>query len=282
MVTITCNTCTTLASLQAAAQNYYNAHINGPAPGYPIIPAPPLGNVTYYVRSSTQALVTSTQIPISATFAFSSPLKATTATTDLGAYNLDQVAYARADGVPIIVVPLPPNTDPDENIVTAIQVAIPVFGVPGMGSLWNLLQGKLTVYYTLANSANGQVYKVYVGDDITVKYSDGSTEKWQFLGPEAGSVQWKKVPGTYKPAKPTNPPPTSSAAPGAGFQVGSPTIPGLDSTVIVVTPYSDNLPHGTVVVGDPIPGSEKPVVAATTEFDAGGGWFGDCDCNAPD
>lgn len=86
-------------------------------------------------------------------------------------------------------------------------------------NVWHMLAGFPQVaWYTLTDAQTGTSVTIYVGDTITVSYPGGYTEQWQFLGPEAGSIQWKRVPNTLMlNGKPVTPPSTTSGTPAPGY-----------------------------------------------------------------
>ncbi|MEO7206600.1 MAG: hypothetical protein ABI356_09590 [Steroidobacteraceae bacterium] len=112
---------------------------------------------------------------------------------------------------------------------------------------------------------NGQQYKVYVGQDITVQYSDGSTEKWRYFGPEAGTGKWQRVPNSFKPAPQ---PSTSGTGGGFNFQYSGNSV--QMTVALIGVPFIDtSLPHGTITVEELSTGDSY-----SEGFDTVG-WFGD-------
>ncbi|HEX4242345.1 MAG TPA: hypothetical protein VHZ53_13115 [Steroidobacteraceae bacterium] len=132
----------------------------------------------------------------------------------------------------------------------------------------------------MIDNQTGKTFTTWVGDVITVRYPDGSTEKFEYLGPGAGTLMFKRVPNSYRKkdgSKPNVSDTTSPPAPGAAivFNGGPSTAGSID-----LTPYlDDTLPRGTVTVGDPIPTNlgTDPNGPVVVDFDTTG-WFGDCSC----
>jgi hypothetical protein len=138
---------------------------------------------------------------------------------------LDNSTFARAAKLaPLSTPSTMPYTETDEIISKYIQSQIAGSGPTGI-NYWHALFGfPKVVWYTMVDAQSGQTQDIYVGDTITVTYPNGYSERWQFLGLEAGSIQWKRVPNTLmKNGKPVNPPSTTSGtpAPGAGTLSGN-------------------------------------------------------------
>lgn len=281
MVTLSCSTCSTFASLKSTAQTYFASHNGAAAPGFPVIPSP-LGNITYVIRSGiTKAIVVSQAYALSANFTLAATPTPISTTTDIGAYNFDGVAFARAPKLPPIYLPPGITTgETDENIIQVVQTILVPNGGTGISWLNMLMNLGQVVYYKLTDTQTGLSYQVFVGDTITVRYADGSTEKFQFLGPEAGTVMFKRVPDSYRNkdgSKPTVPNSTSPAASGASISV----IGGGGDSELVLPIVDTSLPRGQVTVGDPIdPATANevdPNGPINVNFDDNG-WFGTCGC----
>jgi hypothetical protein len=101
--------------------------------------------------------------------------------------------------------------DAPEQVAAAIQNILVTSGGVGMDFWHGLTNFGQFAYQYVLDLQNGIQYKVFLNDDITFQYSDGWTEKWQFLGTVGGSVQWQEVPNSLK--DPNGNPPSSSGSP---------------------------------------------------------------------
>jgi hypothetical protein len=203
-----CTSCATLADLAGAANSWYTVN------------KPPFG---------TQLFLTSLSEPLSALFVWYCPgLPGKPCTphaltpSDAAAVALDNSVYARAAKIPNIILP-PKYASTDEDVI--IAAAIPQFllmvGAPSTDIYRSLASVGIVAYVNVIDTQNGQTYKIYVGDTITVQYSDGSTEKFQ-LTSIGSTLAFKAVPGSKMGpnGQPTTPPSTKPAAPvsgGGGF-----------------------------------------------------------------
>lgn len=121
--------------------------------------------------------------------------------------------------------------------------------------------------------------KVYVGDEITVVFADGSSVKLQFLGSSAanGSIKFKWVYGSERDKN--------------GKKIGSNTTTTTPNSISggsasgtflfwangwTIVPVSDPLPRGQVVVLPLDPNSGASMSPIINSFDAlgTGDWFG--------
>jgi hypothetical protein len=174
---------------------------------------------------------------------------------------LDGTLFARADSVK-------PPTIPDPHDVDAIEIAIRdlqtiLITQPAVGySLWHAITNfPQLAYQYVQDTQTGKVYQIYIGDTITVKYSDGWTEKFQFLGTGGGTLQWKEVSGSLRDPNgnppPANPaPPTSSnttPVPGGGFTFPWPDLG--DISLLPILPNDNGGPSGVISIL-PVPGSD--------------------------
>jgi len=137
---------------------------------------------------------------------------------------LDNSIFARATKFAPIHAPDLTYNEEDEIILQYIETQLTETGGTGL-SIWHgLTNFPQIVWYIMVDLQTGQSFQVYVGDTITIQYANGYSEQWQFLGPEAGSIQWKRVENTLMlKGKPVTPPSTKPAAsiPGAGSLVGT-------------------------------------------------------------
>jgi hypothetical protein len=110
---------------------------------------------------------------------------------------LDNQIYARAAKIPPISVPqhLPYN-EVEATIAAYLATQVVSTGQIGIDVWHGITNFPLVVWVTVVDMQTGNAYKLFVGDTITVNYPDGYSEKWQFLGPAAGSIQWRRVPNT--------------------------------------------------------------------------------------
>jgi hypothetical protein len=130
-----------------------------------------------------------------------------------------------------------------QSVVTAV-------GAPATNFWHGLTNFGQFVSMTLVDQQNGKTYQVYVGDTITVQYSDGSTEKFQYLGP-APSVMWKRVPGSLRDASGKDPTTSQTQTPatGSGASVSwSFDSSGNDGSTIVFYPGTGSTPAGIVTI----------------------------------
>jgi hypothetical protein len=242
---LSCNPCSTVSDMVAAANSQYTTLPNGSI-----------------------ALMTSLNEPVSAflRLACSPPGKGsgcewvaiTASNTDAAA--LDNQTFARASKMAPLTTPSNITYDEtDEIIIGYIQTQIVGTGQTGI-SLWhNLPNFQPTAWYTMVDAQTGQTENIYIGDTITVNYPGGYSEQWQFLGLEAGSIQWKRVPNTLmQNGKPVTPPSSTPAtpAPGHGALTGNDIyIPGKLGLVSQmhycygVSSVSIELTDGTSITG---------------------------------
>jgi hypothetical protein len=221
-----CNPCSSLSDLQTAAQqtalkqqwsNYNGALILMTSLNEPISAYFQL-TVTWQTAWGTR-IATYTATPITP--------------TNIAAGALDNSIFARAAAVPAIIIPpsLPYN-ETDELISGNIASQLLPNGQFGTNYWHGITNFPQVVWYKLVDSA-GNIYQVYVGDTITVKYGDsGYSEQWQFFGPNVGgSIEWQRVPNTLMlNGKPVNPPsnkPATSIPNASSFNVQDQYSPGL-------------------------------------------------------
>lgn len=89
---------------------------------------------------------------------------------------------------------------------------------------------------------------MYIGDTITVKYSDGSTEKFQFLGPYS-TIMWSRVQGSYR--DPSGADPTKPATVGTPSANGSQiNFPYSNARISVIPGMGSDSVTGIVSVGE--------------------------------
>jgi hypothetical protein len=136
---------------------------------------------------------------------------------------LDNSIFARAAKLQPITTPSTITYSDEDSVITAyIQSQLQATGQTGFNP-WHLLPGfPSAIYFTMIDLQTGQTENIYVGDEITVQYPDGYSEKWQFLGVTAGSIQWKRVANTLmKNGQPVNPPSSTAGSPQPGYGAAS-------------------------------------------------------------
>jgi hypothetical protein len=147
--------------------------------------------------SGSTIVVISTTYPISGTFTVGGGCYTVTppgTTTNMSTGAFDARMFARG-AMPPIKIPVGHNPDAIEFAIEDIQAVLPTTSLPPGYTLWHgLTNFPQVVYYTVVNAQTGQTFQVYVGDTITVQYADGWTEKFKFLGPEAGQLQCHNAP----------------------------------------------------------------------------------------
>lgn len=264
----TCATCNSLATLQAAALAYFNQWHDKTPPGYPVVGQSIVPEIMGDNEDTILDLLTGTKVtvisgtyPIAADFHFTTSTLGHTitwnavpisATDDTGTRGFDNLIMARASRMPPINIPsnLTPSEEP-ELISAYVQSVVIAAGAPTMNFWHGLTNFGQFVSLTLVDLQNGKSYQVYVGDTITVKYADGSTEKFQYLGPQGGSVQWSRVPGSLRDPSGKDPtrPVTQTPVTGAGTSVSwSFDSSGNDGSTIVFYPGSGSSPAGFITI----------------------------------
>ena len=200
---VSCNPCSSLTDLTTAATNW--------------------GNTKWTGAAGTVIVVTSLNAPISAYFKISAvcakrcvPRATPVTASNAGAAALDNNTFARAAKLAPVTVPYPYTED--ENVVIG-WIENNMQYLPGQGiNIWHALTGFPQVAWYTVKFPGQAAVQLYVGDTITVDYGNGYTEKYQFLGPEAGTLQFKKVPNTLMHnGKPVTTPTSSTGTPASGF-----------------------------------------------------------------
>jgi len=196
---ISCSTCASLADLQAAASGYFlNNYFETGV--YQIGAIVLVSGVTNPISAFFSEQWGSSCIPY---FGCGTHLVAVAITPD-NAHTalLDNQLFSRALGLPTVKMPPTlPSNETDELISLQIQATIPISGPLGFNFWHGLLNYPQFQYYKVLDTRTGLTTNVYVGDSITVTYSNGDTEQWQFRGPlPIATVQWTRVPGTLRDA----------------------------------------------------------------------------------
>lgn len=263
----TCSTCNDQATLQAAAVTYFQSWVEQTPPGYVGVVSPVVTGSNPVEcgtgAGATTLLVISSSIPLSATFfacweegahgshhVAAVPLSTA---TNAGAIATDNLLLTRSVKMDAVKLPstLPlQGTDPIDLIGQwlagdLIQTAITT-------SFWHgilTLNLPAVVQGTFKDISTGQTFTLWSGDTIMVTDSNGWTAKYQWI--PSVTPPWQLVPGSVHNAKgqqvnlSNNTPITNggSAQPGGPLTI---TVPG--GTTIILTPWDDQTPGGTVIV----------------------------------
>lgn len=219
----------------------------------------------------TIATVVSDTFPLSATFELTrvytdntigvrlfliSPLSAYDTET---AFRHDEETFGRvsaASAIPDIELPA---QDPSGNtiepgdhndmlspsIAGTIELIGPATGTTIVNALWTAVRELLGLPNTPSAAFNfrynSRIYTLYVGQAITVKYSNGWTEKFRFQG--LSTLMWKRVPGTLRDAQGNKPEQSASVIiqPAAGVAVAS-SVGGIPLPPLLFVPveYSND------------------------------------------
>jgi hypothetical protein len=183
------------------------------------------------------------------------------------AATLDNLTHSRAAKLAALTSPTNiTQGDTDEIISSWIQTQITPTGGFGINA-WHMLTGFASaVYYTMTDLQTGKTQNIYVGDIITMNYTGGYSEKWQFLGVHAGSIQWKRVAGSLMHNGQPVPPSTSmSAAPVLGY-ASELLADGWDPTAIMNLFANGLACYGTSTVTVEIPGGGSISSSGTFTF----------------
>lgn len=268
-VTIPCVNCTTWSQMQATAKDFFNRYQSRTPPGYPngqrVHPCYewwwlPNGEIQEaYNPNCTVAVVISTSHPLSGSFEFSQVNNGVATVAylhtpdDESLRHFDNHIAARAHALPPIELPDDiSHADLSEDVNRQLLAMLQLHGLPQL-SLWHSLinmslVARINYYY------NGKSYAFYTNDFITVRYSNGWTEK--FRAAALGStISWERVPGTLRDAEgrsPTQPHASTSAS-------SAPAVPfsnGFSSFTAIPVYYN-------------VPGSriDRQGIAIITQFD---------------
>jgi hypothetical protein len=143
--------------------------------------------------------------------------------TEEGMTELDNEIYARAAKVNPIIIPATTapsavSGGPEWEFIQqeAAVLTYVTHGTSILHSIWNWPQ---VAYVDFVDGRDGSPHRIWVGDTITVKFSDGSTAQLKLLGvtPVAGQF-FHFVPGSERDA---NGNPVSAPTPAAANQVGN-------------------------------------------------------------
>lgn len=200
-----CPSCASLTDLQ----NYAIEALGGYAVGYlNNAPVSTVNGVTYYVEPATllgvpnpsggtEIFVASMAYPIAAELRYSETIltilgkptaiyQAVPITPDnMGTAALDALTHARAADIPPIIAPADlgtANSYGEVELLTGFVNGVLVGTTDGGASIWRALAGfSQTVWITVVDTQNGQKYTLWNGDEVTLKFSDGSTIKIKFV-----------------------------------------------------------------------------------------------------
>jgi hypothetical protein len=277
MLTVPCPGCNSFNALWVRAEQYLNEWRHRTPPGHPE------GN---YVRpgwqtrwdawqgelvmegswQATSALVVSDAYPLSAIIRFDElrdgqPItRPVEAGNNLGSRDLDNRIFARSTKLdPIELSPGLTPADGSEGISPEISKVLMPQAIPAKLDFWHALthlrELQLIKFAFQVNRpghpGHGQQIWIFVGDTITVKYSNGYTEKWKLVN-LASSIAWQRVEGTLRDANGNDP-----ARPIA-------QVPALPPSEVVIAwtgvgqhpitwwaipvTYNSSLPRGTVII----------------------------------
>lgn len=277
-VVLPCPGCTTWQQMQTTAADYFRKSYWQTPPGFPqgkyIQPCvyswwAPIGEPVETVRNNcTVAVLISTTHALSGSFEFSrmddgrvtaSPVHSS---SNEQLREFDNYLNARAAGLPPIDLPdnLRPN-DIDEHVIEELRELLVMNG-PIVADFWQGLKtwnfSFVRVSFTYTGTPPG-LYWVFVGDAITVRYSNGWTEKYRLIDPR-GSIAWEKVDGSLRDEngrKPGMPHPNTSASNAQGVEYGAQGGGGLLSFYAVPVTY--NVPgsridrEGIVIIHQVVP-----------------------------
>jgi len=99
-----------------------------------------------------------------------------------------------------------PHTEPDELIIAYLQAQL-THSIPAQidTEFWHgiLNQGQF-VRARLNNAQTGQSHWIYVGDSITVQYSNGYTEKFKLVN-VVSQVAWQRIENSLRDQNGRNP-----------------------------------------------------------------------------
>jgi hypothetical protein len=263
-----CATCTTQASLLEAAHTYVSTWVGKEPPGYAGVvgfaPAPACTGVSHV--GATIVLVSSATLPIGGLFyacqrsahgITSNGAVAINANTDAQTISADAAALFRSAKTKAITLPPgTPITDTQEIISAWLSSAagIPLEGSTSLGFWHALANFPQLIKGTFLNVATGEIFTLWNGDVITVTDSSGNTAQFQWT--PLSTIQWTLVPGSIRiHGNPVGATPPVGALPGAALTVTYPNGP-----TVIVTPYNDTLPSGTITVGDPIDIPNSPPI----------------------
>ena len=269
---VPCASCNSLATLQSAALQYAQTWYGATPTGFPATFGSGINNQKIpQISTGTVLMVTSSSYPISGTFTVGltrvvHPVCCTVTpvntTTDISTGTLDSRIFARAT-VPTVTTTFTHTPDAPELVIQDIQTNM--VAAAGIGyNLWHGITNFPQVAYQMVFDAQtGKTYQIYIGDTITVQYSDGWTEKYTFLGTAGGTLQWQVVPDSLRDPS-GNPPSTSTTVPSTS-----------NSTEVSGGEYSFNWTYGPITVVPLLPNDGSgPKGIVTVEPIGGGGGGG--------
>lgn len=240
VVTISCPGCNSFNALSSRAHYYFDQWKNQTPPGHPagkyVRPVAAYSTdwsgelVVDGLYGGTIALVVSDAYPLSATIEFSETRDGIVQSTPIGVFDnlsardFDNRVFARS--TKLDPIELPPGVTPsDGNEGISPKINETLVRVPGgvkrdwWHALWNFpeLVALKFIVNQPGHPSDGQQVWIFIGDTITVRYPDGSTEKWK-LTDAFGSLTWTRVDGTLRDKDGNEPNQQSSWTPGAGEQ----------------------------------------------------------------
>lgn len=231
-VSLTCDTCATVAQFQAVATAYFRQYKYATPPGFqagqklqPCYWArynPGTGDYLEVINDNcTVAVITSKQYPLTAGMEFSSLVDndvfaSAFTPTDQSTRDMDNRLTARAAAIPPIQ--LPPGINPGDNFQTIISPAVNQaleFHVTTIHTdFWHgLLNHGQYVSVVVTNHQDNKAYMLWVGDSITVRFANNYTMKLTLTSPLPGQ-HFVPNPGTLRDANgrdPNNPRPNTGA-----------------------------------------------------------------------
>lgn len=262
IVVTTCQ-CSTFAQLESSALQYATKWLGKTPPGFPTIGYSASGYGTLEVLPTTQVMISSSTYPLSADFVFDdnhsypvgylvTPIDAS---NDTGARAFDNEVHGRAADIPPLHIPTayPPGSV-TADVIGYAQTQLYAVGGPQVDFWHGLTNIGQFVYVSIFDAQTGQTYKLYVGDSVTFVYSNGYTEKFEYLGPTL-SIMWQEQTNTLRDANgnvPGKSPPAGSANSNAGASIDwSYYDTGGDSTTIYIYPFqpsTEDVPQGTITI----------------------------------
>jgi hypothetical protein len=145
---------------------------------------------------------------------------------DISAAELDGNIHVRALAIRPVDIPAAisatPYSQPPEVIGAYVTSVIHATGPFGTNA-WHFIFGGGYIYYDNIDMRSGAHENVFMNDRIVVKYSNGQTEQFKFVGPNGPqNQQWLRVEGTLRNADgtdPAAPPPVAAIPVGGGLQL---------------------------------------------------------------
>jgi hypothetical protein len=108
-------------------------------------------------------------------------------------------------------------------VIAYIQTVLVPHGTVKFGVWHFIAEAGSALYWEVTDVRTGKDFDVFVGDTITVTFSDGSSVQVKFLGAQQASLRWEIVPGSERGA---------DGKPLAGSTYTTPVIPVAPGTVL--------------------------------------------------